>query len=209
MRFLSDQERERLKDAVAQAEAATSGEFVTVIAAAADRYLYIPILWAALAALVVPMVFVIGDWSLSWAYTTQLLVFLVLSVIIQWPPLKLWLIPKTVKQRRAARLAREVFISHCLHLNPSRAGVLLFVSVGEHYVEILADQGIAERVDNAEWQSVVDDFVAHVRAGRIGEGFVHAVEQCSAVMAEHFPPEPDQGRRLPDHLIEINQAPGP
>jgi putative membrane protein len=209
MALLNPQERERLKDAVEQAEAATSGEFVTVIAAAADRYLYIPILWAALIALLVPAAFVVGDWPLSWAYSTQVLVFLALALIVQWPPLKLRLIPKAVKQRRAERLAREVFITRGLHLMPNRAGVLLFVSAGERYVEILADQGIASVVDDAQWQGIVDGFVDNVRAGRIGEGFVQAIEQCSTLMAEHFPPEPDQISLLPDHLIEIDSAPGP
>jgi putative membrane protein len=209
MAFLSPQERERLKAAVEHAEASTSGEFVTVIAVAADRYLYIPILWAALAALLVPAVFVVGDWPLSWAYSTQVLVFLALALVVQWPPLKLRLIPKAVKQRRAARLAREVFITRGLQLLPNRAGVLLFVSAGERYVEILADQGIAAVVDDARWQGIVDGFVAKVRAGRIGEGFVQAIEQCSALMAGHFPPESDQISLLPDHLIEIDSAPGP
>jgi putative membrane protein len=209
MALLNPQERERLKDAVEQAEAATSGEFVTVIAAAADRYLYIPILWAALIALLVPAAFVVGDWPLSWAYSTQVLVFLALALIVQWPPLKLRLIPKAVKRRRAERLAREVFITRGLHLMPNRAGVLLFVSAGERYVEILADQGIASVVDDAQWQGIVDGFVDNVRAGRIGEGFVQAIEQCSALMAERFPPEPDQISLLPDHLIEIDSAPGP
>lgn len=207
MAWLSQRDRERLKSAVESAEAATSGEFVTVIAAASDRYLYIPILWAALVALLVPAAFMLGDWPPGWTYGAQVLVFLVLAVIVQWTPLKLWLIPRAVKQRRAARLAREVFITQGLHLMPNRAGVLLFVSAGERYVEILADRGIAERVDDAAWQRVVDGFIVDVREGRIGEGFVRAVEQCSGLMAEHFPPEPDQISLLPDHIIEIDPAP--
>ncbi len=71
-------------------------------------------------------------------------------------------------------------------------------------MEILADQGIAAKVDNAAWQRIVDAFVTDVRAGRIGKGFVGAVDSCSAIMAEHFPAVPESTSRLPNKLIEIS-----
>lgn len=204
MGFLTDKEHSDLRAAIDRAEAATSGEFVTVIAAAADTYLYIPILWAALAALLVPAFFELGNWPEQFAYPVQIGVFLALSVIVQWSPIKLRLIPRAVKRRRATRLAREQFITRGLHSTPNRVGVLLFVAVGERYVEILADQGIAAKVDNAEWQRIVDAFVTDVHADRIGEGFVGTVDACSAVMAQHFPPEPETTSLLPNNLIEIS-----
>ncbi|MBK8163606.1 MAG: hypothetical protein IPK65_10855 [Gammaproteobacteria bacterium] len=54
MAFLSEKDRRDIAQAIAMVEAKTRGELVTVIARAADEYLYVPLLWAALRALAIP-----------------------------------------------------------------------------------------------------------------------------------------------------------
>jgi putative membrane protein len=44
-----------------------------------------------------------------------------------------------------------------------------------------------------EWQSAVDALVAHLRDGRIAEGFITAIEACGNVLAAHFPRTPRLG----------------
>ena len=82
----------------------------------------------------------------------------------------------------------------------------MFVSVAEQYVEIVVDDGIAEVVDAGDWEQIVDEFVAAVRDGRVGRGMVIAINRCTDLMAEHFPPGENEKNLLPDHLIQI--APG-
>ena len=55
MATLADQDRARIRDAVAAAEAKTAGEIFVVVAAASDDYRLVPLLWATLAALFVPL----------------------------------------------------------------------------------------------------------------------------------------------------------
>src|SRR3546814_13777191 len=82
--------------------------------------------------------------------------------------------------------------------------LLIFVSVAEHYVEILADQAINEKVAQEEWDSIVAAFVAAVKQGRVAEGFEQAVDACGALLAQHFPAAPGERNELPDRLIEIS-----
>jgi len=217
-RFLTDEQKRSLSARIAAAERGTRGEIVTVIAGRSDGYRYIPTLWAALLALSVPGLYWLygalahGGWrdatlatdTPGWLYPLQVMTFLGLGALFQLPRARLWLIPAAVKRQRAARHAREQFFARGLHRTELRSGILIFVSVAEHYVEIIADEGIAERVDAAVWQRTVDDFVTQVRAGRISEGFESAVDRCRDVLWEHFPDE-DGGRpnELPDHLIEL------
>lgn len=205
MAFLTAEEKQRLKARIKETESRTSGELVTVIARESDPYPYIPLLWAALAALAVPPVVtaLALPWSLSTASIIQLSLFLVLGLALRWSPLKMRMIPKSVKQRRAARTAREVFLAQGLHHTAGRSGVLIFVSAGEHYVEILADKGIDDKVTQDQWDAVISDFVGAVKAGRTAEGFEQAVDACGALLAEHFPAQPGDKNELPDHLIEI------
>lgn len=205
MAFLSDADKQRVSQAVAAAEAGTRGEFVTVIARAADTYAYIPILWAALAALALPgMIAVSGvELLLAYSYPVQIAAFFALALLFRWQPLKMRLIPRAVKYARAHRLAQEQFFVQGLRLTRERTGVLLFVSVAEHYVEIIADQGINAVVPAGTWDQVVAGMIQDVKAGRVADGFVTAIESCGRLLAEHFPADPDNHNELPNRLVEV------
>src|SRR5580700_7876280 len=52
---------------------------------------------------------------------------------------------------------------------------LLLVSRAEHYARIIADEGIAVKVQNSEWQAAIDALTAHMRADQIAAGFTAAI----------------------------------
>lgn len=205
MILLTDTERAQINAAIAAVEAQTDGELVTVIARRSDDYLYIPILWAALMALLVPaLLAAIGNqFPGHIAYLAQLCTFLGSAALFNWSPLKMRLIPAGVKRQRAARHARVQFIQQHLHKTRAHTGILIFVSVAEQYVEILADSGINAVVDTDTWQTLVDDFVRQVKQGRIGAGLLATVAACGTILADHFPASGDSINELPDHLVEI------
>ena len=68
-----------------------------------------------------------------------------------------------------------------------RTGILIFVSLAERYARIIADDGIAARVPQSHWQGAVDALVAHMREGRIADGFVAAIDDLRRELATHFP----------------------
>lgn len=202
----SDQDKARITAAIHAAEQHTSGEFVAVVARISDHYVFLPLLWAALAALLVPGVFLLFSIPLAYIhiYQIQLLVFIVLAFLFLFvPELHLRLIPRHIKHARASRLAKAQFYIQGVHMTREHSGVLFFVSLAEHYVEIVADRGIHEKLGEAHWQGIVDTFLAQVRAGRITEGFVAAISACGAAMAQHYPTHPGNVEELSDGLIEI------
>ena len=73
--------------------------------------------------------------------------------------------------------------------------MLIFVSLAERYARIIADEGIASKVSNRDWQLAVDALTAHMRDGRIAQ----AIQQCGAVLADHAPPT-GTGNVLPDRI---------
>jgi putative membrane protein len=205
MAFLTDQDRQRIADAISDVERRTSGELVTVTAASADDYRAIPLLWPALAALLLPAGLMvawpqIGAWRL---YAAQAAVFVVLALIAHLPPVHRALVPGALKRRRASRLAREQFLTHGLDRTRGRTGVLIFVAVAERYVEIIADAGIDAVVPPGTWDKAVSEFVERVRTGQILEGFLAAIGLVGDRLAEHFPSSPDDPDELPNRLVEI------
>lgn len=205
MHFITDSDKQRIAEAIRRAEARTSGELVTVIAREADDYYYIPTLWAALTALALPALVTLLalQHTLLDSYGAQVTLFILATLLFRIPALKYRVVPSAIRRQRAARLAREQFLMQNLHHTAGRTGIMLFVSVAERYVEIIADKGINDAVEPDAWEQVVAAFVARVKAGRISDGFVEAIETCGEYLARHFPLEEGDRNELPDHLIEI------
>jgi putative membrane protein len=205
MAFLNDSEKQQLRDAIRAAESKTGGEIVTVIAAASGDYFYYPTLWAALLAILAPLVPMALDFSFAplGIIELQLLVFALLALAFRWSPLKMKLVPRAIQRQYCARRAREQFLAQNLHTTRERTGVLLYVSVAEHHVELLADAGIHAKVPAGTWEHIVRAFTARVKAGETGDGFVEAVQAIGGLLAMHFPAEAANPNELPDHLIEL------
>lgn len=205
MALLSEHDRTRVEQAIKEAETRSSGEFVTAIAAASDDYLYIPTLAAAGVVFLLSGLVLLLPWPIrvDLFYAGQVAGFIALALAFRWPPLRMTLVPRSVKEERARRYAHQLFLDLGLSSTRDRTGVLLFVSEAEHYVEIIADRGVQEHADNAVWERIVADFTREVRAGRTADGFVQAVAACTAVMAEHHPWHSGDQNELPNRLIEV------
>src|SRR5690606_35111113 len=149
----------------------------------------IPLLWATLAGLVVPLPLIFGT-TLPTAdiYLIQLVLFAVLAGLLSIPAVRPLVVPKRVRHGRAHRNAVDQFLAHNLHTTEARTGVLIFVSLAEHFAEIVADTGIAAKVPQAVWKETVDRLTGDIAAGRRHEGLIGAVERTGALLAEHFPP---------------------
>lgn len=204
MSFISSTDAERISEAITKAERTTSGEIVAVVAEHSSRYEHVPFMWAALLALVVPWPLIHFTWmKVQWIFLIQLLVFFALLALAWHPKVRMALVPKSIANANARRRASEQFIAQNLHTTTGRTGVLLFVSVAEQRVEIIADSGIDARVPKGTWQGIVDDFTRQIGEGRAADGFIVAIERLGALLSEHFPPGSIDPNELPDHLIVL------
>ncbi len=186
--------------AIRTAEQRTSGQLVCVLAHASSAYAYAPILWASGLALVLPWPLIyLTPWSVERIFLAQIALFIAAGLVLSWMPLRRWLVPRRVQRARAHQAALEQFFLRRVSHTPNRAGVLIFVSLAERYAHIIADDAIAAKVPQAEWQAAIDALTGHMRNGRIAAGFVAAIERCGAVLAEHAPPD-GSPNVLPDRL---------
>jgi uncharacterized membrane protein len=82
-------------------------------------------------------------------------------------------------------------------------GVLIYLLLAEHAIEIVADRGLARRVDPQEWQRIVDRMRGAFQAKRFEDGLTQALAEVSALLVEHFPLESSDGRanELPDEPV--------
>jgi putative membrane protein len=186
--------------AIREAEKKTSGQIVCVLAHSSSGYVHVPILWAVALALFVPWPLIdFTPWSVQRIYLIQLAVFIVAGLLFSWMPLRLLLVPRALQRARAHRAAIEQFVVRGISHTRNRTGVLIFVSLAEHYARIIADEGIAAKVPQGEWQAAIDALTAHMRQDQIAAGFTAAIARCGDVLAQHAPPD-GSSNELPDRL---------
>jgi uncharacterized membrane protein len=84
--------------------------------------------------------------------------------------------------------AIEVFSSLRVWDTEHNSGVLIYLLLADHDIEIVADRGITSRVDPAAWEAVAQTMEAAFRQGDFERGALAGIEQVGALLAAHFPP---------------------
>ncbi len=102
----------------------------------------------------------------------------------------------------AVTRAREVFGQLRVWDTEHNSGVLLYVLLAEHRIEIVADRGIAARVAPAEWAAICTCMRDHYASGQWREGSLDGIAAVHALLRKHFPgndkADPDE---LPDRPV--------
>jgi putative membrane protein len=202
---LSEAERREIETAVAAAESRTASRFAVVIAHASDDYPAYPMLYAALIALIVGNIVALAWPALAtwWIVALQAALFVAGDVLLHHKRLRYRLVPPRVKKTHAQKLARLEFAALVHDRTPGDVGLMLFVAGAERHVEILADRGIDERVDQAAWDRIIADFVAGCRADRVAEALVSAIAACAAILERHFPATAAASPAAPSKITEL------
>jgi putative membrane protein len=105
----------------------------------------------------------------------------------------------------AEEQAFQEFYANGLHKTEAATGVLLFVSLLEHRVVILADEGIDGKVDAEFWADTDDAILAGIRAGSLRDGLVAGVHRAGELLSEQFPWREGDRNEIPDRLIVRRQ----
>ena len=95
--------------------------------------------------------------------------------------------------------AREVFAQLHVWDTEHNSGVLIYVLIAEHAIEIVADRGIAARVKQVEWQGICDAMRERFRAGEFERGALEGVKAASDILAREFPSD---GSRRENELAD-------
>jgi putative membrane protein len=211
--MLSSADHDRVHAAIATAEASTSGEIFCVVARQSSAYREVPIAVAAAVALLLPpLALLLGlrpALLLSWldsgwrvaqtgaidaamlkavmAYAgVQAALFLIGLAVASIPSVRAFLTPNAMKAAHVHARAMEQF-AHRLHAMEAVTGVLIYASLAERRVEIVADDDIHAKVGDALWDRAVKAAVDSIRKGDVAAGLIAAIDICGAALADHFP----------------------
>ena len=98
-------------------------------------------------------------------------------------------LPTSYLWRNATARERAVAIFGKLRVwdTEQNNGVLIYLMLAEHTIEIVADRGIDRHVSAQDWQAVVTRMGAAFREGRFEDGLTQALAEVSALLVQHFP----------------------
>ena len=109
------------------------------------------------------------------------------------------------RHANARERALMLFSKHRVWDTEHNNGVLIYLLLAEHAIEIVADRGIDARVSDDDWRAMAQRMGAAFREGRFEDGLTQALEEMSALLVEHFPlrdDEPDRNE-LPDEPVVL------
>ena len=186
---LSTEDHQRLAAATAAAGATTSARFELAVVPVSDRYHLYPIAYGAGAALLAAGLLALFEPALSLraGFAAEAALFAIVSLALEWLPLRLLLVPRHVRRGHAREMAHRAFAAHILAARERKPGMVLFVSLGERAIELVTDDELDRRIGQAAWNRIIDDFARAAKAGRRIEGLESAIAACGAALAEHFP----------------------
>lgn len=193
-RFFTDTDLEAVRAAVQEAESRTSGEIVPYVVEASDEYPNAVWRGAALGALVGPFAaFVIYHLGGFWGSHMAIWMLLppaagaaagfLLTAFIPW--LKRFMAGEEMLEARARRRAAVAFLEQEVFRTRERTGILLFVSLFERRVVVLADSGIHQKVAPGEWDGIVAGIVQGIHAGKPGAALIAAIGECGRLLERH------------------------
>jgi putative membrane protein len=213
--FFNSSDLEAVKRAVGEAERRTAGEIVPYVVGASDDYAEAgwrgatlgALLTALAAALVHDLAGLWGGWFAAWVVTPPLLgavLGLVAATYVAW--VRRLLVPDATMEHNVRRRAEQAFLAEEVFRTRDRTGILLFLSLFEHRVIVLADSGIAAAVEQREWNTIVAGIVAGIRAGRPAAALIEGIAACGGLLERRgVDIKPDDRDELSDALRTKNR----
>ena len=97
--------------------------------------------------------------------------------------------------------ANQVFSMLRVWDTQDNSGVLLYLHLAEHRVELIADRGIAARVDGSQWQTICEELTHDISAGPADAAVLTCIAKINALLIMHFPADNDNTQELPNEPV--------
>ncbi len=188
--FFTPEEKERIRTTTYSVESRTDGEIAVMVVDQSDRYLESEILGGFIFGSILSLVITVAF------FHDSLFVYIPLSFLLffpfRWigmtiPRLKLVFIGPRRREETVRLRAIQAFYEKGLYKTRFQTGVLIFLSLLEHKVWVLADKGIHQKMTQETLNRFAHDVSRGIKEDRAGESLCRAIEGIGQLLVEHFP----------------------
>jgi putative membrane protein len=199
-----NQQDDRIARAIAAAEARTAAEIVVAIVQRASAYRLTAVLCAFAVAALGALLLAVLMPKLAALYavgtvTAGLIGVAIIAILgiaayllCEGTSLGILLTPAASRQAACAKRARLIFLDYGIDATADRLGLLIFVSLADHHIEILPDRGIAAKIPIDHWTSLIGNFIRRIGSGDLDASLADLVAEIADELAPAFPPRADQ-----------------
>lgn len=210
--LFSDAERERIRAAVAEAETRTAGEIVPYVVLQSGDYDVAT--WRAASAgallagtLALAVAWLNDGWGWGWLYSAWALALVMAgggvlgALLTLLDPVRRAFAGAATLDTTVHRRSAVAFVEEEVFDTRDRTGILLFVSLFEHRIEVVGDVGISAKVEPHEWEEVVGLIRDGIRQRSLADGLVAAIGKCGDLLHRRgVEIRPDDTDELPDDV---------
>lgn len=209
---------EQIKTAVADAEKTTTGEIALAAVYQSDSYAFVELFTAFCTAFVSFFIlFLLSDpiWKLldrTFWYPAPsqftaviglaiLCIVIIVYIFLNIPAIDRFIIPRKLKERRVYARALQYFVESGIYKTADRTGILIFISVLERKIFVIADSGINEKVPQSRWDGICKIMADGLKTKQAAKAFITATEECGKILQEHFPNKTKNPNELANGLV--------
>lgn len=193
----SEEDLHRIKAAVKEAEGKISGEIVPVIVEKSGVYTIAnykgSLIFGAVVffAMVILDRYVLDDASHTLFYDplfifTVVMVGAALGALLPnlFSGLKRSLVSRAYLDESCRQSAENAFLEEEIFNTRHRTGIMIFISLFEHEVIVMADRGISKVVEQKEWDNIVSELISHIRSGNFVGGIESGIKSCGQILLD-------------------------
>ena len=203
-KFLTAEERLQIEARIAAAEKRTSGEIVVNVVSSSYHYPFATVLGSLLLSMIIGIgVALFANDETMWFFLAVFsLSFMALHELFKRVDLlkRLFVTASDMKEE-VEEAAIQSFYQRNINRTVDHTGILIYISLFERNVRVVADQGINEKMAQEVWQEVVNTIVSGICAKAQAKALAAAVDRCADILATHFPVRADDRNELPNEVI--------
>lgn len=209
--FLTEREQQQITETVRTAEKKTSGEIVPMVVSKSGDYPQATIVCALSLSLPISIILAVIVGKMVWIGPDSMWLFLSFFAVTMGvtylltqknDTLRSYFIKQAHVETQVEKSALAAFYGQKLYKTAANNGILLYISVLEKKVWILADSGINEKIEQSTWDSVVKDLASGIQENNQCEAICAAVTRVGDILKEHFPYQKDDEDELHNLIIE-------
>lgn len=214
---LTDSACENIKKTLQETEDKTTGEIVVAFTTESSTYAFYELLFALVLGFVVFGLCIAFSeniiqflnarfWSIpEWGFALFCGVATLLSIILGYflaniPFVDKKIIPLSEKILATEAKARSCFFNAGIYKTAENSGILIFVSFLEQRVRILADSGIATKIEQSKWDEIAKKLAVNLKSNS-EKAITETICECGEILATNFPPHEENPNELPNELL--------
>jgi putative membrane protein len=188
--FLKDEAKVAITAAVEPVELRSSAEVVVMVRARSGAYVHVDVMIAALVGWFVLAFLLFSPWEFR---LTEILIAppfcglaagLLAARLGRW---RRWLITASERRELVRMAARSAFVEKGIGLTRDRTGILVYISLLEGMVDVVADRGAREAVPADAWSQWVGRLDKAVRADETGEAIAQRLHELRGLLERALP----------------------